>query len=33
MPALSSGKVQVVDPYKYALIQGEVQDWFTKNIA
>ncbi len=33
MPALSSGKVQIVDPYKYALIQGEVQDWFTKNIA
>ena len=33
MPALSSGTVQIVDPYKYALIQGEVQDWFTKNIA
>ena len=33
MPAISSGKVQIVDPYKYALIQGEVQDWFTKNIA
>ncbi len=33
MPAISSGKVQIVDPYKYALIQGEVQDWFTKNVA
>jgi iron(III) transport system substrate-binding protein len=33
MPALASGKVQIVDPYKYALIQGAIQDWFTKNIA
>jgi len=33
MPTFTSGMVQVVDPYKYALIQGEVQDWFTKNIA
>ena len=33
MPSFASGMVQVVDPYKYALIQGEVQDWFTKNIA
>lgn len=33
MPSFAAGNVQVVDPYKYALIQGEVQDWFTKNIA
>jgi len=33
MPSLASGLVQIVDPYKYALIQGAIQDWFTKNIA
>jgi iron(III) transport system substrate-binding protein len=33
MPSFASGLIQVVDPYKYATIQGEVQDWFTKNIA
>jgi len=33
MPSFTSGLIQVVDPYKYAPIQGEVQDWFTKNIA
>lgn len=32
-PTLASGSVQIVDPYKYALIQGAIQDWFTKNIA
>ena len=32
-PTFSSGLLQVVDPYKYALIQGRIQDWFTKNIA
>jgi len=32
-PTFASGLLQLVDPYKYALIQGEVQDWFTKNIA
>jgi iron(III) transport system substrate-binding protein len=33
MPSIASGIVQFVDPYKYASIQGEIQDWFTKNIA
>ena len=32
-PTFASGLLQVVDPYKYAPIQGEVQDWFQKNIA
>ena len=33
MPSFTAGLIQVVDPYKYAPLQGEVQDWFTKNIA
>jgi iron(III) transport system substrate-binding protein len=33
MPSIASGLVQFVDPYKYAPIQGDIQDWFTKNIA
>ena len=33
MPTFVSGLLQVVDPYKYALVQGAVQDWFQKNIA
>lgn len=33
MPSFTSGLIQVVDPYKYAPLQGAVQDWFTKNIA
>ena len=33
MPSFTAGIIQIVDPYKYAPIQGEVQDWFAKNIA
>jgi iron(III) transport system substrate-binding protein len=32
-PTLASGIVQVVDPYLWGPKQGEIDDWFTKNIA
>jgi len=33
MPSFTAGLIQVVDPYKYAPLQGAIQDWFAKNIA
>ncbi len=32
-PTMASGIVQVVDPYTWGPLQGEIDDWFTKNIA
>jgi iron(III) transport system substrate-binding protein len=33
IPTLAANLIQIVDPYKWGPIQGEVNDWFTKNIA
>jgi iron(III) transport system substrate-binding protein len=33
IPTIASNLIQFVDPYKWGPIQGEVNDWFTKNIA
>jgi iron(III) transport system substrate-binding protein len=33
VPTIASNIVQFVDPYKWGPLQGEVDDWFTKNIA
>ena len=33
VPTVASNIIQFVDPYKWGPIQGEVNDWFTKNIA
>ncbi len=32
-PTLASGKVATVNPYTWGPLQGEIDDWFTKNIA
>ncbi len=32
-PSFASGKVAIVNPYTWGPLQGEVDDWFTKNIA
>lgn len=31
--SVAGGKVQIVDPYMWGPLQGEIDDWFTKNIA
>jgi len=33
VPTVASNLIQFVDPYKWGPIQGQVNDWFTKNIA
>ena len=32
-PTFASGKVVIVNPYTWGPLQGEIDDWFTKNIA
>ena len=32
-PSINGGKITFVDPYTWGPLQGEIDDWFTKNIA